>query len=146
MKKIIFNHRILFPLSIAVFMFIVALAPFVINESDIVFTIVALAISIFIFIYCATHPIVYIFDDEKLKIKYLFGFYEVILWKNIKQIETIPDGRLFHLSVLHFVVNGGSIGKKSSFTNSEVIFTSKAYLYIKQYCNNININILNKEN
>ncbi len=139
MKKIIFNHRILFPLSVAVFLFIVAFLPFFTNEPDIVFTIVVLLIAVFILLYATTHPLIYIFDNEKLTIKHFFGFYEVIFWEKVKKIEKTTDGRLFNLSVLHFVVDGGSIGKKSSFTNSEVIFTSKAIQYVKLFYDNFDI-------
>ncbi len=142
MKKTLFNHRLVFPLSISVFMFMVSLAPFFINEPNIVFTVVILAIAVLVFIYCATQPIFYIFDSEKLTIKYLFGFYEVIMWKSVKKIQNNPlDIRLLDLSVLHFTVDGGSIGKKSSFTNSDVIFTPKTYRCIKNYCGDIEINI-----
>ncbi len=134
MKKTIFNYRLIGILAFAVIFILLATFSIVGEDSSLAVFIGLIAFSLLPLFVFFISPVCYIFDSEKIKIHYFFEFYEIIYWKNIRDIERAPvTPSSCFMHNYHIAVRGGSIGKTSFFTLTEINKTKNIKKLIQQY-------------
>lgn len=84
-----------------------------------------------VFVMCIS-PICYIANSKSIKIQYLFGFYEVFNWTEVRNIYEIGStSRAVFLMNYRFV--GQSSGKKAFFTKGEISANHSTRKIIRTY-------------
>lgn len=136
MKRTVFNGRIIAPLIFAVLFILLGIANLVYVDIDIVATIVMFVIAAGFILFILLQPFCFIFEKDKLTIRYFFGFYEMIYWEKVKR--TFLDNKRTLVPFLHsmkyqFVVEGGTQGKKASFTAGEINANKKTAKCIAEF-------------
>lgn len=92
-------------------------------DTDIVEAVVMFIIAAGFLLFLLLQPICFVFEKDKLTVRYFFGFNEIIYWEKVQKIIFYSARTLFPFfrSVKYrFVVEGGTQGKKASFTTGEV--------------------------
>ncbi|MGM9647996.1 MAG: hypothetical protein ACI3YH_07690 [Eubacteriales bacterium] len=123
MKKTVFNDRIITPLLFAMAFILLGIGCLVYLDTDIVEAVVMFIIAAGFLNFLLLQPICFVFEKDKLTVRYFFGFHEIIYWEKVQKMifySTRTLFPLFHSVKYQFMVEGGTQGKKASFTTGEV--------------------------
>ncbi len=136
MKKTVFNGRIIVPFIFAVLFILLGIGNLVYVDIDLAATAVMFIIAAGFLLFISLQPICFVFEKDKLTIRYFFGFHEIIYWKKVKR-TVLYNARTF-IPILYsrkyqFVVEGGTQGKKASFTAGEINANRRTAKYIAEF-------------
>lgn len=136
LKSTVFNGRNIVPLLFAVMFTWVGVGGLVYLETDIVFSVVMFAFAAGFLLFLFLQPICFVFEKDKLTIRYFFGFHEMIDWEKTQKVILYSARGLWPFSrkrKYRFVVKGGTQGKKASFTTGEMPANKKTSVCMAKY-------------
>lgn len=123
MKRTVLNGKIIAPLLIAVLFILLGIGSLFVEDSDIVAMVAILVIATGFLLFVLLQPICFVFEQDKLTIRYFFGFHEIVYWEKVKKTILYRSQSFvpfFSSTKYRFVVDGGTQGKKASFTASVI--------------------------
>ncbi len=132
MENTVFNKR-----QIAIWAFIIVLFVFantVYQENELPLFFALVFVSLAGMFVSFTSPLLFVFDKDKINIKYWFGFHEIILWSKVKSIEKeLNTPGSIYLYNYCFCTWGQSNGKLAFFTKSEIVANKRTRQLIRKY-------------
>ena len=141
LKKTVLNSRIIAPLLLGALFICLGIGSLVYVDTDIASARVMLAIILFVvaafyLLFFIIQPICFVFEEEKLTIRYFFGFYEIIYWEKVKK-AVLENMRTFFPGIyamrFRLVTEGGTQGKKTFFTTGEIPANKKTAICMAKY-------------
>ena len=136
MKRTVFNSRIIAPLLFFVAFVLLGVGSLICLDADIVAAVIMFVFAAGSLLFILLQPICLVFEESKLTIRYFFVFYEIIYWEKVKKVilyNTRTLFPLFRVAKYRFVVQGGTQGKKASFTAGEIPVNKKTSACMAKY-------------
>lgn len=136
MKKTVFNRRLITPPIFAVLFIALGFGSLFVVDTDIVAAIVMFVIAAGFLLFLFMQPICFVFEEDKLTIRYFFGFHEIVYREKIRKALLCSVNAFipfFHSKRYQFVVEGGTQGKKASFTSSVVTADKKTARCVAEF-------------
>lgn len=136
MKRTVFNGRIMIPLLFVVLFILFGIGCLLYPDTDIAATVVMFIMAAGFLFFLLLQPVCFVFEKDKLTIRYFFGFHEIIHWEKVQKVilySTRSFFPFFRTVKYRFAVEGGTQGKKASFTTGEIPANKKISACMAEY-------------